>query len=366
MTRVDIPLLVPDLPGVDELVPYLRRIDEARRYTNRGPLVTAFERACGTMIGGGREVHCITAASGTLALEIALRALALPPGSRLLVPSFTFPATAIAVARAGHRPVLCDVDDARWVLTAVRAVSLASAHACIGAVPVAAFGAPLDVDAWDRAAQATGLAVVADGAGAFGSMPAARNVTIAYSLHATKPLGIGEGGLIATPHAAVADRARILSNYGFVAARIEEPGTNAKLSEYGAAVGLAQLDRAAALIARRRSVWDDYRAALCDLDEVQRQQGFDDVVPCNLIVRIARDAGRVHDALSRAGIETRRWYFPPLHHHPAFADLPRAGPLDVTERLARHALGLPFHSRLSRPDVERVVQSLATALRGAG
>jgi dTDP-4-amino-4,6-dideoxygalactose transaminase len=358
-----IALLVPDLPSADEVLPCLRRIDANAWYTNFGPLTAEFERACAKLIGArDRDVHCVTTSSGTSALELALRASRLRAGSRVLVPSFTFPATLIAVRHAGHRPVLCDVDPASWVLTPAMAAALAREHGCAGAVPVATFGAPLDIAGWD-ALQASGtLEVVVDGAGALGTLPASRNVAIAYSLHATKPLGIGEGGLVATPDVDVAERVRRLSNYGFAAGRIDEAGTNAKLSEYASAVGLAQLARAGTIARRRRALWSQYVTALERVDGIERQGGLASSVPCNLVVRLAGDAEPVERALAAERIETRRWYCPPLHLHRAFAGEPRAGALDVSDALAHRSIGLPFHTRLSREAIDRVARALADAV----
>ncbi len=364
--RERVKLLVPDLPRAEALLPYLRRIDEAAWYTNRGPLVQEYERACERLIGSnGRDVRCVTASSGTAALELALRATPLPPGSRVLVPAFTFPATVIAIMRAGHQPILCDVDAERWVLTPAIAAASARAHACRAVVPVAAFGVPLDLDGWDALAASDGLTVVIDGGGALGAMPAARRVTLVYSLHATKPLGVGEGGLIATPDATLAERAQRLANYGFAAHHIDEAGTNAKLSEYAAAVGLAQIDRVQELLTRRGAVWAQWREALDQLPQLMTQHGVGTAAPANLVVRLPGDAEHIRSVLARDGIETRRWYCPPVHEHRAFADLPRCGPLVEADRLGRQALGLPFHTRLTAADIVRIVKALRIALAAA-
>jgi dTDP-4-amino-4,6-dideoxygalactose transaminase len=354
-----IPLLVPDLPATQALVPYLRQIDENAWYTNNGPLVRAFESRVASFIASPRRpVECVTAASGTVALELVLRALDLPPGSRVLVPAFTFPATVIAVSHAGHQPVLCDVDEHRWVVTPGIAERCAASHDCSAIVPVAAFGLGLDVAAWDEFAERTGLAVVVDGAGALGAMTLGQHVPVAFSLHATKPLGIGEGGVVATCDHGLAQRVRRLANYGFADGCIEHAGTNAKLSEYAAAVGLAQLDRAEALLRRRDNLWEAYRTALARIGSIRVQSGLADRAPANLVVRLPSDAARAAAALARQSIETRRWYCPPIHRHPAFAGLPVAGALEVTEELAQRTLGLPFHTRLGAADIARVVDAL--------
>ena len=183
---------MPDLPGAEAILPFLREIDAARWYTNFGPLAARFERQAALLAGGDQPLHCVAAASGTLALECALRALELPTRSRVLVPAFTFPATALAVLNAGHVPVLADVDRESWTLTPALAETQLVQAKCVAVVPLAALGCPVDVAGFDLLAAARGIAVVVDGAGAFG-LQSVGAAPVAFSLHATKPLGIGEG-----------------------------------------------------------------------------------------------------------------------------------------------------------------------------
>jgi dTDP-4-amino-4,6-dideoxygalactose transaminase len=372
-----VPLLVPDLPTADDLLPLLLRIDAARWYTNFGPLVREFEQQLASRLSErGGDTHCVSVTSGTAALEIALSALELPSGARVLLPAFTFPATAIAVIRAGYRPVLCDVDPAHWTLSPQRAEQLwrearterpaRAASRFDAVVPVAAFGSPLDTGGWDSFCSRTGLPVVIDGAGALEMLRPGAHVSIAYSLHATKPLGIGEGGLIATRDQALAERSRRLANFGFAGGTIERPGTNAKLSEYAAAVGIAQLRRAGSLAARRAALWAEYRSALDAIPGIGLQQGFGAATPVNVVVHLGVEASQCAAALMQAGIQSRRWYCPPLHRHPAFARLPRAEPLPVVDDLAMHSLGLPFHTRLESGQIQRVADVLRSALAAAG
>jgi dTDP-4-amino-4,6-dideoxygalactose transaminase len=353
-------LLVPDLPDAEALLPYLGRIDRQRWYTNFGPLVQAFEARCATLLGSEDDpVLCVTASSGTAALELALRALQLPSGSSVLMPSFTFPATAIAVLRAGCTPLLCDVDARSWVLVAAEARAMVARHRVDAIVPVAAFGAGIDVQAWDDLAAETGLPVIVDAAAAFPVERPGKRIVTVYSLHATKPLGVGEGGLVALRDADLAQRIRRLSNYGFESGSIACAGTNAKLSEYAAAVGLAQLDRADAVMERRTRVWDGYREALAARCPGMETQGVSSAAPpANLVVRVPGDAAACVEHLARNGIETRRWYCPAVHAQPAFRELARTGELQVTDDLIARLVGLPFHTLLTEQDALRVVDAL--------
>ena len=361
-------VLVPDLPEADELLPYLRRIDERRWYTNGGPLVGDLESALASLVGADREPPlCVTTSSGTAALELAIDALALPRGTRVLVPAYTFPATANAVIRSGHVPVLSDVCADHWTLTPELARAQIERDDCGAVLPVAVFGCPMPVAQWDALSDASGVPVLIDAAAGLGTVGAGERVVVAYSLHATKPLGIGEGGVIATRDRALATQVRRAINHGFESGRVMLPGSNARLSEYAAAVGLAQIARWPTLLARRCTIWQHYRDALARLPSLSVQHGFGNQPPAVLMVTTDRDAGAVAAALHADGIETRRWYYPPLHEHPAYAALPRASaggtdPLPNVDRLARHAIGLPFHTHLTDLEVDRVVDALGAML----
>jgi dTDP-4-amino-4,6-dideoxygalactose transaminase len=360
--------LVSDLPSCDEILPYLRRIDSSRRYTNFGPLVCELECALANLAGGAAPSYAVAVSSGTAAIELAIAALGLPVGAQVLLPAFTFPATAVAVLRAGHHVVLSDVDSADWVLTPAIARQAIRDRRIDLFLPVSAFGFPQPAADWDRLTEETGIPVVIDGAGALGYQELGRTTHLAVSLHATKPLGIGEGGAILTRAAEFAERARRLSNFGFRAARVETLGFNAKMSEYAAAVGLAQLNRWPALRTLRERIWSDYRCALADLNGVRWQRPDLRWAPSVAVVTTPAAADRVADRLAAVDIETRRWYLPPLYGHPALGQCARAGEeaMPVTEHLSRHALGLPFHTSLSSTAMARVMAGLRQALGSEG
>lgn len=350
--------LIPDLPALPDLLPYLECIERNRWYTNFGPLLLQYESRLAEITGG----YCVTLASGTAALELALAALALPAGGRVLLPAFTFPATLLAVLRNGLQPVFADVEARSWTLTPAIARMALRWHPYTLVLPVACLGLPLPAAAWDAFTQETGVPVLMDAAAALGSQRIGETSHAAFSLHATKPLGIGEGGVFATPDAELAERVRCMANFGFSQGKVVCQGaTNAKLSEYAAAVGLAQLARWPALRQRRCAVWAAYRAALAEVAHAAWQPFDAHTPPAVLSVALGLEAETMAGRLARAGVETRRWYAPPLHRHPAFSGIERAGPdedLPVTEHLYRYCLGLPFHAFLSHEDVAAVVENL--------
>ena len=368
------PCLVPDMPSTSELQPYLRSMEQTGWYTNFGPLARKFEsRLARVLRRRDRRTGAIgvcTTSSGTTALELGLAALNLPPKARVLVPAVTFPASATSIIRAGYVPLIADVDAERWTLTPELAESLVNRNRVDAVMPVAAFGPPLDSRAWDEFAAKTGLPVLLDASPAFADQTIGDRCLVAFSFHATKSLGIGEGGALAARDQLLTARAQRLSNFGFLDGRIQTPGTNAKLSEYHAAVGLAQLDRWAGIVQRRQSVWRFYEELLHEVfeDRIVRQAGAPSSAPSFMVVAVPDlPAARVLDRLEMRGIQGRRWYCPAIHHHPGLREYSElaSAELPTADFLSEHLLGLPFHTRLAREDVSAVVRKLSAAIEDA-
>lgn len=359
--RYAIRCLIPDLPTLPELLPYLERISQNKCYTNFGPLVLEFESRLAKMNGVGiAGGQCVTLASGTAALELAIAALDLPAGTLVLLPSFTFPATLLAVLRCGLQAVFADVDENSWTLTpTIARKALQYGHYGL-ILPVAAFGLALPDNDWDVFTQETGIPVIMDAAAALGCQKIGKTSHAVFSLHATKPLGVGEGGVFATADPDMAERVRRMSNFGFHQGTVGySVATNAKLSEYSAAVGLVQLERWPTLLARRNAVWATYHAALQNLPGIGVQPFVDLAPPAVLSVSLAVAADKAAHGLAEAGIETRRWYAPPLHRHPPFVNFEKVSKrLPVTAFLYHNSLGLPFHSFLTNDDIQVVVDTL--------
>lgn len=365
-----LPLLLPSMPSADALLPFLRRIDANRQYTNFGPLCLEFEAWLAQRLparDGGWSVT--TMANATLALELALQAMDLAPGARVLLPAITFVASATAVLRRGLVPVIADVDDGAWLLTpAIATAALDGGIAFDAVMPVATFGAAQDAAAWDDFARRTGLPVLVDAAGAFGNQSPGERIDVVYSFHATKAFGAGEGGAIVSASAARVERARRLANFG-IDTRVGElvdTGTNAKMSEYHCAVALAAAASWDETARARRALHAAYDALIRrELPQVRLQRKDPATVNSLMTVRLPCDAAPVAAALEAAGIGTRRWYCPPLHRHPALAGQPVAGDLPVATQLGSRLLGLPFYLGLDENRRARVVATLATALRDA-
>jgi dTDP-4-amino-4,6-dideoxygalactose transaminase len=269
------------------------------------------------------------------------------------------------VAQAGLVPWFVDVDPRTWMLDpqAVRA-AMADAPGPVGAViPVAAFGAMPDLAAWKAFRDETGLPVLVDAAAAF-DLACDADLPLVVSLHATKVLGMGEGGYLATRDPVLAAQVRQLTTYGFKGSREAcFVATNAKLSEYAAAVGLAALDAWPADRLRFALAAQTLRMALAATPQVGFQPGWGiDWVTSVCVVTVPEGAlDAAEQALAAEGIDTRRWWGVGCHRSPAFADCPHAD-LTATDRLARSTLGLPFAVDLGPDDARRIAQALHRAV----
>jgi dTDP-4-amino-4,6-dideoxygalactose transaminase len=296
---------------------------------------------------------------------VALQALGAQPRQRCLMPSWTFVASASAAVAAGLVPHFIDVDPQTWALDPI-ALMARRDLAGVGAVmAVAPFGAPIDRAAWEVFTARTGIPVLIDGAAGFDAVASIGRAgpgptPIMISLHATKVFGIGEGAILLSSDRPLVELARQFGNFGFCSvAEAIVAGTNAKLSEYAAAVGLAALrewpGRRLQLLATAAA----YRAALSQVPGIAIAPEFGiGWVGSTCCVTLPGDGLIVGERLAKRGIETRRWWRRGCHQQPAFTACPR-DKLPVTVDLARRCLGLPFFPDMTSADIERVADALA-------
>jgi dTDP-4-amino-4,6-dideoxygalactose transaminase len=230
-------------------------------------------------------------------------------------------------------------------------------------MPVTALNAPLDINAWDNFARKTQLPVIIDAAGAFGNQQASEFCTLVFSLHATKSLGAGEGGFIISPHEKWIQDIRYASNFGFdlsnKPALIHVAGNNAKLSEYHAAVALCSLENWPLQREKRqqRSRW--YQHYLQNDSRIIFQQDSLNAIQSIFSLRLPNiNINTLMTYFTNHNIETKRWYFPPLHQHPAFSHYPKQNELPCTTLLSQELIGLPFHCFLTEDDIALITKIL--------
>lgn len=367
----------PWLPPAEAIGAYYAASEEARWFSNGGPCHDLLVARLAARVPDGS--HLVPVANCTSGLMLALRALT--TGERgsadrteVLVPSFTFAATAGAIVWAGLQPVFVDVDERHWMLSAEALTQALEARGDRVAAVVAGstFGAPPPAgvgEAWETACAAHGVPLVVDAAAGFGGRRAdgtpvggTGDVEV-FSFHATKPFAIGEGGLVCTADAQLAADIASLANFGFDAARtVQAAGINAKLSEWACATGLAVDDRYDELLAARRSsahrIAEELRTA-ADLTF----QGLDAEPTWQFVPALAAsgaDRNRLAQAATAAGVEVRDYFSPALHDMPGFADAPRADALDATRALSARTLSLPMAADLTPDEEQAIVSALAT------
>lgn len=329
-------LLVPSMPSIEAAIPYIRKSEEAKHYSNFGPCVMALEERLSEHYAGA---YVVSVANCTVGLELVYTLRLIQGYQKIELPALTFPATWLAANRSGLEILPIDVDKDTWI-----------------APGVAGFGLP-------------SYAPVVDAAGAFGEqrVPILKGgMTAVFSGHATKSCGAGEAGWMVTWDEREAAWLKQATNFGIQNGVSIDFGTNAKLSEYGAAMLLASLD------AYNRDGWlrlfDWYAKHLPSCVTPQkRPRGAYTLMPVK--VPCETSAAAVMERMKVAGVETRRWYTPILTKHPLFEyrgnrEQRRANPLNlpVTEDLEERLLGLPYHLFLQESDVERVCEALEQAV----
>jgi dTDP-4-amino-4,6-dideoxygalactose transaminase len=368
-----VPLFDPATPLAplrDEIDAAIARVLDAKQFI-LGPEVEAFESELGAYLG---TPHAVGVANGTEALTIALRALGVGPGDDVVVPSFTFYASAEAIPPTGARPVFCDVDPATFTVTAdtVRAAMTRDTKAVIA---VHLFGNVAPV----REIEALGVPVIEDAAQALGSMgpggrPGALGTLATLSFYPSKNLGaFGDAGAVLASTDELADRVRMLRFHGSRdKITYDEVGYNSRLDELQAAILRVQLPHLDGWADHRRAAADWYAdAGLSEwADLPQATAGANPA--WHLYVVRSEAADELEHALPGAGIGARSYYRVPVHRQPAmamWARPPARPPANVslpgTDEAARTHLALPISAAITREQVREVVDAVATCASGS-
>lgn len=330
-----------------------------------GPEVAAFEAEFAAWLG---LPHAIGVASGTDALELALRACGIGAGAVVFTVSHTAVATVAAITRTGASPVLVDIDPVTFTLAPAALEAAVQVHRGTGpaaVVPVHLYGHPANMPAIVSIAACYDLQVVEDCAQAHGARLGGRAVgtwghAAAFSFYPTKNLGaLGDGGAIATADAGLAQRVRELRQYGWRERYISaEPGINSRLDEIQAAVLRVKLVALDANNCRRRQIAATYQSALAKTPLIlpTAADAVEHVYHQFVVRSTARDA--LQAALRAAGIGTLVHYPAPVHDQPAYAGIVTHGALHESERASREVLSLPMYPELGDAEVAGINDAL--------
>ncbi|PWH04991.1 aminotransferase DegT [Brachybacterium endophyticum] len=339
----------------------------------QGPEVAAFEEEFAVQLAAGRPTVAVN--SGTSGQHLGMLALGLGPGDEVIVPSFTFAATANAVAVSGATPVFVDVDPETFCLDPA-AVEAAITERTVGIQPVHLYGHPAEIDTLVRIADRHGLWIAEDAAQAHGATWQGRQVGTfgrfgMFSLYPTKNMTSGEGGMVACADEDLARGVKLLRNQGMeVQYANEVAGFNNRMTDLHAAIGRVQLTRLAGWTEERRRNAARLDEGLAGLDGVVTpvvREGAEHVYH-QYTIRVDGASAAQRDAFATAlreehGVGCGVYYPTPVHRLPSYEldlDLP------VTERLTREVLSLPVHPSLGEADLERIVTAVRTVASAGG
>jgi dTDP-4-amino-4,6-dideoxygalactose transaminase len=339
--------------------------------TNDGPLVQELETRFAAFQG---VKHCVAVANATLGIQLASKALGMT--GEILMPSFAFVGTAHALAWIGLQPVFCEVSRDLHTLDSQH-VKDSITSATGGIVGVHIWGQPCDIEGLEQVARSHGLPLLFDAAHAVGSSCGSVRIggfggAEVFSLHATKSINGLEGGMVATNDGDVAERVRLLRNFGFVGEdAVGGIGINAKMNEFSAAMALANLECYDRLHAHNRAIQAAYRQGLAGLDGIALQECRPGCGRCDhyAVLSVSETAPVNREALRRVlaaeNVVARRYFFPGCHRSPPYD---RSGHrcLPITDDVCRTVLQLPTGLQLTPDDAAEIAAIVAHASEHAG
>lgn len=362
MTRFERPLHVgrPNLAPTKAILAKVEAVLESNWLTNDGPMVRELEAKICERSGAK---HALCVANGTIALELCYR-LFDGKGS-VLMPAFTFVATAHAALAAGHTPVFCDIDSNTHCLAASELPSR-FAQDVVGLAIVDVWGRDAATAATCRWAQDAGVPVVVDAAHSFPALrhSAGRNVTCCWSFHATKLFNCAEGGAITTDSDEMAERLRLMRNFGFTGLdQVEGWGTNAKMNEISAAIGLANIEWVDIFAHRNRENREAYAESISDSAYFEWSAHQNECASNHhyavtlLRPEYAALRDRVVKTLWDANVRARRYFWPGVHNMEPYLSTNSGLRLSVTEDIAARIIVLPNGPEVT-PQIARQIAQL--------
>lgn len=360
-------------PNVGDRGRLLERINDLldRRWlTNDGPYVQEFEKRIAQLAGAK---HCIALCNATLALELTIRALELT--GEVIVPSMTFIATAHALQWQQITPVFCDIDEETLTLDPDRVAELLTPRTS-AIMGVHLWGRACHIDRLTDLAKRNNLKLIFDAAHALACSWNGQNIgsfgdAEVFSFHATKFLNTFEGGAVVTNNDELAAKLRVMRNFGFAGYdNVISLGTNAKMSEVSAAMGLTGIESMDEFVATNYRNYQQYHEELRDItgvtlvayDAAERNNYQYVVVLIDSAAGISRD--QLMDLLWAENVRARRYFYPGCHRMEPYASLypQTSGRLPVTERLVERVLLLPTGTSISSQDISRICQIINFAV----
>lgn len=352
----------PNIGDQEKFHQYVDEIFDRRWLTNRGEVVQEFEARLCDYLG---VKHCITMCNATIALEIAAKALDLK--GEVIIPSMTFIATAHALQMQGITPVFADVDPHTYNLDPA-AVERAITPNTTGIIGVHVYSRPCDIEGLQAVADRHGLKLMFDAAHAFGcsykgEMIGSFGECEVFSFHATKFFNTFEGGAVATNDDGLAEKIRLMQNFGFAGAdNVVYIGTNGKMSEVSAAMGLVNLDSVDEFLAVNKKNYEAYKLGLSGIKGLKLIE-FDESEKCNrqyVVVEVGDDYPLSRDELIEKlhaeNILARKYFWPGCHRMEPYKTLqPDAGnTIPITEDIASRIIVLPTGTAVDEESIQLI------------
>jgi dTDP-4-amino-4,6-dideoxygalactose transaminase len=362
----------PNLGNRLRLLERFNNLLDSRWLTNDGPYLDEFEHRIAELLGAK---HCMAVCNATVGLEILIRATGL--AGEVIVPSFTFIATAHALKLQGITPVFCDISPRTHTIDPTLLNDLITPRTS-GIIGVHLWGRPCQVDTLAEVATRHNLKLLFDAAHAFGCSHRGRMIgnfgdAEVFSFHATKFVNTFEGGVIATNDDDLASRIRLMRNFGFTAYdTVSSIGTNGKMSEVSAAMGLTSIESLDEFVEANRRNYLEYQRQLENIPGVSLVV-YDDQERCNyqyIVLEIDEEVTQVGrdellQVLQAENVLARRYFYPGCHRMEPYCSLsPEAGRrLYHTEQVAERVLSLPTGTTVEANDVRMICGILRLAIR---
>jgi len=361
----------PNIGDRDRFLACVNDILDSRWLTNKGRYVDRFEREIEALLG---LKHCIAMCNGTVALEIAVRALDL--SGEVILPSFTFIACAHALQWQRIKPVFCDVDPATHNIDPARAADMITPRTT-GIMGVHLWGQACDTDALAALAREHGLKVLYDASHAFACSHGGRMIggfgdAAVFSFHATKFINTLEGGAVVTDNDELAAKIRLMKNFGFSGMdNVIYIGTNGKMNEISAAMGLSGIGCLEDIVAVNRRNYEAYQRGLANVPgltvlryDARERQNYQYVVTEIEETESGLSRDRLLEILHAESVIARRYFYPGCHRMEPYRTLqPEAGSaLPETERLCARVMCLPTGTAVGESDIDKICALIASAV----
>lgn len=359
----------PQLPPLEEFIPYLKKIWESKWLTNAGPFHEQLEKELCEYLG---VEHIALFTNGTIALITALQALRIT--GEVITTPYSFVATSHSLLWNGIKPVFVDIDPLTLNLDPDK-IEAAITPQTTAIMPVHCYGHPCDVERIQKIADTYGLKVIYDAAHAFGvqlhsgSLLSHGDLSV-LSFHATKVFNTFEGGAIVCPDAKTKLRIDHLKNFGFVdEVTVVAPGINGKMSEFNAALGLLQLKGIDAALQKRNAIDAHYREGLagakgihCLPDAGEKAANYA-YFPILVGHEYPLTREELYQKLRDNGIYARRYFYPLISDFPMYRGLPSAAHsnLPVASKAASEVICLPIYPDLDSGDISQVIKIISSS-----